>query len=248
MCCQQQLCPKSSGPAGTAAAVSSVAGQKGWWRTVLYLEICFIICCFNLWAFGFWGPDPGLWACPLCTVLSTLVESQWWLSPRPCTRCKQSTCCPSTLSLKFLLWVWVWSHIVRYVSQDFPSGAKQTLSTISLQYKGAVWYACHFGMCFLPTFTWTYSKLLQPIQKKITTTLRGYCLPETHKLRKANVSWPLTQEISNLRLLEDGRPYQSKDHSVPHLVFFLHQQLLCILKTGHTEERGFQPGTESLFL
>lgn len=69
MCCQQQLCPKSPGAAGTGAAVGSAAGRKGWWRTELYLEICFIICCFNLWAFGFWGPDPGLWACPPCSPI-----------------------------------------------------------------------------------------------------------------------------------------------------------------------------------
>lgn len=44
-------------------------GQKGWWRTMLYLEICIIIFWFNLWTFGFWGPDPELWACLPCTAL-----------------------------------------------------------------------------------------------------------------------------------------------------------------------------------
>lgn len=133
----------------------------------------------------------------------------------------------------------VWSCLVRDASQDFPSAAKQTLSTISLQYytKGAGWYAHHSGMCFLPTYTWAYSKLLQPIQKKITATVRGYCLPETPELRKANISWLLTQEISNLRLVEGWRPHQSKDHSVLHLIFCLPQWLLCILKTGYRSTR-----------
>lgn len=45
--------------------------------------------------------------------------------------------------------------MARGVSQDFPRGVKQTPSPISLQYyaKGAVWYAHHSGMCFLPTYT-----------------------------------------------------------------------------------------------
>lgn len=57
-------------------------GQKGWWRTELYMEISFTICSFNLWTFEFWGPDPEFWACPPCTALQTLVQLTGDSSPQ----------------------------------------------------------------------------------------------------------------------------------------------------------------------
>lgn len=214
--------------------MSSAAGQKGWWRTALYLEICFIICCLTSEPLGSEGQVLGSGHALPAQAYWHWYSHWWWFSPRACTRCKQTTRCPIALYLKFLLWTEFGATCQR-CQPGFSIWGKATSSTISLQYyaKGAVWYVHHSGMCFLPTYTWAYSKLLQPIQKKITTTVRGYCLPETPKSRKANISWLLTQEISNLRLLEGWRPHQSKDHSVPHLIFCLHQWPLCILKTGY---------------
>lgn len=81
----------------------------------------------------------------------------------------------------------------------------------------------------LPTH-WLIQKLLQPIQKNMSTTVRGYCLPKTAKLRRANVSKVtggilLLNKISNLRLLEGWRTYRAKDHSALLLIFSLHHWL-----------------------
>lgn len=139
----------------------------------------------------------------------------------------------------------VWSHIVKDASQDFLSGAKQTASTIYLQYyaQAAVWYFHHSGTSFLPTYTLAYSKAFATYPEKISTSIRGYCLPETPKLRRTSISQVtggiplLTQEISNLRLLEGQRTFRAKDHFVPLLIFCLHH---CLgLKTGYSATQTF---------
>lgn len=224
--------------------------QKGWWRTLLYLEICFIVFCFNLWTFGFWEPDPELWlACPHCIALQTLVQllvmlliksgletlltgKERYVSSLPPDASKPHIALalyPSECSFVSR----IWSHVVRDVSQDFLSGAKQTLSTIYLQYyaKAAIWYFYQSSTCFLPTYPLAYSEAFATYPEKITTAVRGYCLPETPKLRRANISQVtggiplLTMEISNLRLLEGWRTYRAKDHSAPLLIFCLHHWL-----------------------
>lgn len=137
----------------------------------------------------------------------------------------------------------VWSHVVGDVSQDFLSGAKQILSAIYLQYYAnvAVWYFHHYGRSFLSTYTLAYSEAFATYPEKIPTTIRGYCLPETPMLKRANISQVaggiplLTQEISNLRLLEDWSTYWAKYHSAP-LLICLHR---LGLKTGYRATQIF---------
>lgn len=186
-----------------------------------------------------WVLRHGLWACPPCTVLSTLVQSLWWLPPRACTRCKQTACCPHALSLKFLLWISlelpgqrcqpgfsIWGKANPFY--NFPAVLYQRCRLVC----SSLWYVFppYLHMGIFKTFA-TYP------EKKKPATVRGYCLPETPELRKANISWLPTQDISNLRLVEGWRPHQSKDRSVLHLIFCLHQWLLCMLKTGYRSIR-----------